>query len=116
MSVGKLAQKSAFKQSKEFTGGADKKIFKALKKTKINKKGLAKEILWFFGACFIALIAGFIIYYLIGEFLTAIFVDLVNSFGSITIFYWRIFLFSLIGVYVARLIIWAVKTVALGNR
>ncbi len=113
MSVGKLATKSAFGQSKELTGGADKKIFKALKKTKVNKKGFAREILWFFGACFIALIAGFIIFYLIGEFLNTIFIDMVNTFGSITVFYWRIFLFSLIGVYISRLVIWAVKTVAL---
>ncbi len=113
MGVQKLAANSAFKQSKELTGGADKKIFKALSKAKIPKKKLAKEILWFFGAVFIAFIAGFLVYYLIGEFLTNVFVEFVTDLQSITKFYYWIFLFNLIGVYIARLIIWAIKTVML---
>ena len=115
MGVGNLAAGQAFKGSKDATGGMDKKLFKALKKSKINKKTLAKEVLWFFGACLIAFITGFLVYYLIGEFLTSVFVDFVSEFKSITKFYFWIFLFNLIGVYVARLIIWAIKTVALGN-
>lgn len=115
MGVGKMASNQAFKGSKEFTGGADKKIFKALKKAKFSKKKLAKEILWFFGACFIAFITGFLVFYLIGEFLTSIFVQYITDLGSITKFYYWIFLFNLIGVYIARLIVWAIKTVALKN-
>jgi len=113
MALDKLAQGAAFKQTKEFTGGADKKIFKALSKAKVPKKRLAKEILWFFGACLIAFISGFLVYYLIGEFLTSIFLQYVTDLGSFTKFYYRIFLFNLIGVYLARIIVWAVRTVAL---
>lgn len=115
MGLGNAASGQAFKQTKDFTGGADKKIFKALKSSKFSKKKIAKEILWFFGACIIAAISGFLVYYLIGEFLTEVFVDYVNQLGSLTKFYFRIFLFNLVGVYVARLVVWAVKTVAFGN-
>ncbi len=113
MGLGTMASNSAFKETKQFTGGMDKKIFKALSKTKINKGKLAKEILWFFAACIIAFISGFLIYYLIGEFLTFAFVDYVQDFGSIAKFYFWIFFFCLIGVYITRLIVWAIKTVAL---
>ena len=115
MGLGNMAAGQAFKNTKEYTGGADKKIFKALQRAKLSKKKIAKEILWFFGACIIAAITGFLVYYLIGEFLTEVFVDFINSLGSLTKFYFRIFLFNLIGVYVARLVVWAVKTVAFGN-
>ena len=116
MALGKLATKSAFKQTKGLTGGADKKIFKALKKAKIDKRRMAIEILWFFGAALIAFLAGFLVFYLIGEFLTEIFVDFITKLGSITKFYYWIFLFCFIGVYVARIIVWAIKMVAIGKK
>ena len=107
-----MAANQGFGQTKGLTGGADKKIFSALKGAKLGKKVIAKEVLWFFGACLISSITGFLVFYLIGEFLTEIFVDFINQLGSLTKFYLRIFLFNLIGVYVARLIVWAVRTVA----
>lgn len=111
MALGKVAAKSAFKESKELTGGADKKLFKVLSKSKMSKQKLAAEILWFFGAAFIAAIAGFLAFYLIGEFLTDVFVDYVKQLDSMTKFYFWIWLFCFIGVYIARLIVWAIKTV-----
>ena len=116
MGLGKLAGKSAFKQTKDFTGGADKKIFKALSKAKINKRKMAIEVLWFFGALLIAVFTGFLVFYLIGEFLTDIFVDFVYRLGTITKFYFWILLFCFIGVYITRLIVWAIKMVAVGKR
>ena len=113
MGLGKLASKSAFKQTKGVTGGADKKIFKALSKAKINKKRIAKEVLWFFGACLLAFITGFFVFYLIGAFLDEIFIEFVQRLGSLTKFYFWIFIFCVIGVYISRLIVWAIKTVAI---
>lgn len=113
MGLGKVASNSAFKQSKQFTGGADKKVFKALSKAKVNKRRLAIEVLWFFGGAFIAFVTGFLVFYLIGEFLTSVFVEYVQQLDSMTKFYFWIFIFCFIGVYIARLLVWAVKTVAL---
>ena len=110
MGVGKVASRQAFKQTTSVTGGADKKLFKALKKAKVGKKVLAREILWLFGASFIAFIAGFLVYYLIGEFLTEVFVSYTNDMPIVKFYFW-IFLFSLIGVYIARLIVWAIRMV-----
>jgi len=111
MGLGKVAANSSFKQSKELTGGADKKIFRVLSKAKINKKRFAIEILWFFGAAMIASLFAFLTFYLIGQFMTDVFVEFVQKLDSTTKFYFWIFLFCFIGVYISRLIFWAVKTV-----
>lgn len=111
MGLEKVAANSAFKQSKEFTGGADKKVFKALSKAKVNKKRLAIEVLWIFGGALIAFFVAFIVFYLIGQFMTDVFVEFVQKLDSLTKFYFWIFIFCFIGVYIARLIVWAMKTV-----
>lgn len=113
MALAKVATNSAFKQSKEFTGGADKKILKAA--AKVNKRALAIEVLWFFGAAMIAFISAFLVFYLVGEFLTSVFVEYVKQLDSMTKFYFWIFLFCFIGVYVTRLLVWAIKTIAIKN-
>ncbi len=115
MALEKIAQNSAFKETRGVTGGKDKQIFKALSKAKVSKKKIAQEVLWFFGACIIAFLVAFLIFYLIGEFVTAVFIDFINDYGTITKFYFLIFLLSIIGVYVARLIVWAIKTVVAKN-
>ncbi len=112
MGLGKVASNSAFKQTSDLTGGADKKVFRALSKAKINKKRFAIEILWFFAALLIAFVVGFLVFYLIGEYLTASFTEYIKMFDSATKFYFWIFLFCVIGVYITRLIVWAIKTVA----
>ena len=111
MGLEKVASNTAFKNTKEFTGGMDKKIFSALGKSKVNKKRIAIEVLWIFGAAFIAFITAFLVFYLIGQFMTDVFVEFIEKLDSMTKFYFWIFLFCFIGVYVARLIVWAVKTV-----
>ena len=115
MALGKVASNSAFKQSKDLTGGADKKIFKAVSKFKGSKRRIAIEVLWFFGAAIIGFITAFIVFYLIGEFLTSVFVEYVKQLDSMTKFYFWIFLFCFIGVYVARLLVWAIKMVSIKN-
>jgi len=112
MALKKVAANSAFKQTKDMTGGADKKIFKALSKAKLGKKKIAIEVLWFFAALLISFVTGFLVFYLIGEYLTESFTEYIKMFDSATKFYFWIFLFCLIGVYITRLIVWAIKTVA----
>ncbi len=116
MALAKVASNSAFKQSKDLTGGLDKKIFKAGYKFKGGMRRLAVEVLWFFGAAMIAFLAGFLVFYLIGEFLTSTFVEYVKQLDSMTKFYFWIFLFCFIGVYIARLLVWAIKMVLKGGK
>ncbi len=74
-------------------------------------KTVAREVLFFLGAVFFALLLGFIVFYLFGVLFSDSFVQLANDFGLVKLYYFLSFC-CFVGIYITRLTVWAIKTVS----
>ena len=107
----RVPQQALYRQTMTMVRTSEKKLIEqlTLKNQKIKKQVIAKELLWFFSASLIGFIFGILIFYLLGELFPPMFIQFTQDMGSITTLYFFISLICFIGVYVARLVFWAIK-------
>jgi hypothetical protein len=106
----RVPKQALYRQTMTLVQTSEKKLIQqlTLKNQKIKKQVIAKEFLWFFGASFIAFLMGVLIFYSVGEMFPLLFMQLTEQLGSITNLYFFISMICFLGVYIARLIYWAV--------
>jgi hypothetical protein len=107
----RIPQQALYKQTMSVVQSSEKKLIAQLnlKNTKIKKRVIARELLWFFGAASIGFVFGILIFYIIGEISSSFFMQLTMDMGSVINLFFFISLICFIGVYIARLVFWAVK-------
>jgi hypothetical protein len=112
--IERLPERALYRQMTGMTSGLERKIFspKKLKPT-VKVKQIAREVLWFFGSLLISVLLGFFLFYLTGELLPSLFVQMVSDIGSITWFYYCICIGCFLGIYLIRAVVWAFKTITL---
>lgn len=112
--IERVPQRALYRQTRQMITSAERKAMRpqaSQKDLKLQK--IAREVIWFFASLVLALLFGLIVFYLLGEFLPDTFISLVDDLGSINMLYYIISLSGFAGIYVARIIVWAVKKVTL---
>ncbi len=97
----------SFKAASESQDSLFKK-FESKKKEQF-KVALAREVKWFFASLLLAPLMGFIFYYIFANVIKDTMIDLAKYFDGVETLYFIIVGISLIGIYTARMIIWALK-------
>jgi hypothetical protein len=107
----RVPQQALYKQTMSLVRTSEKKLIQqlTLKNQKIKKQVIARELLWFFAAALIGFVFGVLIFYMVGEIFPPLFIQMTEDLGSITTLFFFISLLCFLGVYIARLIFWAVK-------
>lgn len=108
----RLPERALYKQTRKFSRDSEKKIMAQLtnQKKQNRKKKIAREVLWFFAAIVVSVIAGFALFYFIGEFFPNAFISIINQTKSVILMYLVLFIVCFIGVYFARIVNWALKS------
>ena len=109
----RMPERALYKQTRKFTRNSEKKLMAQLENKKKQKRSqkIAKEILWFFASLFIAVIGAFILFYAIGEIFPQTFIQLIILVKSTIVLYMIFLAICFVGVYFARIISWALKTI-----
>ncbi len=79
------------------------------KKREEFKVAFAREVKWFFASLILAPLMGFIFYYIFANVIKDTMIDLAKYFDGVETLYFIIVGISLVGIYVARIILWALK-------
>lgn len=113
--IERIPQRALYRQTRVLTKGVEKSMLKGFSKApaKTNTGGLAKEILWFFSSLVIAILIAFLIFYLVSHFLEELLYLGTKVTGSVYNFYYLLFSTCFIGIYVIRVINWAIKMITL---
>lgn len=99
--------RKSFKAAAESQDSLFKK-FQSKKKEQF-KVAFAREVKWFFASLLLAPLMGFIFYYIFANIITDTMIDLAKYFDGVETLYFIIVGISLFGIYIARLIVWALK-------
>lgn len=106
----RIPERALYRQSMKLTRSMEKGMQgKGVKKSPGTKKKIAREVLWLLGSIVASLFIAFIIFYLFGALIPDTFLLLAQQLGLIALYY-VIAVTSLAGIYIARLMVWAIKT------
>lgn len=107
----RIPQRALYRQTRVVTKGLEKKAMQGLTKSpsKFNKQKFAREVLWFFSSIIIAFILAFLLFYLATHFFES-FIGLgIQATGTVYNFFYVLLLVCFIGVYIIRIVGWAVS-------
>ncbi|MCF8297668.1 MAG: hypothetical protein K9J13_09020 [Saprospiraceae bacterium] len=108
--VQRVPQRALYRQTIKLSRGLDKSVVKGLKGKKVSgKQKFARELLWFFATILLSLSLALGIYYIIGQIIPETLYQLVIDIGSMVKFYYLLSLICFVGIYLVRIIIWAIK-------
>lgn len=84
------------------------KKFESNKKEQF-KRGVAREVKWFFISLIVAPLLAFAFYYLFAQVAPNIMINMARYLNSVEMLFLTIAIFCFVGVYIARVFIWALK-------
>lgn len=106
----RIPQRALYRQTRVIVKGIEKKTMSGLTKSpsRFNKKKLAKEVLWFFASALIAFLLAFLVFYISTHFFSS-FVNLgIGVVGSVYNFFYVLLLVCFLGIYISRIVGWAI--------
>jgi hypothetical protein len=104
-------ERELYRKSFKAAAESQDSLFKKFenKKKEQLKAGFAREVKWFFVCLILAPLMGFVFYYLFANIIKDSMIDLAKYFGGVETLYFVLVFISLIGIYISRLIVWALK-------
>lgn len=113
----RMPQRALYRQTRSYTRSLEKSIFKKGKTKKSGNTGrkIAIEVLWFFSSAILALLIAFMLFYLFSHFSTRIMNIGIYATGSIYHFFYFLVILCFVGIYIIRLINWAIKKLTINN-
>lgn len=107
----RVPERSLYRQTRLLTRSLERKTMKGF--TEVPKLGnagnFAKELLWFFASVLIALLLALMMFYVVSHFLEGLLSLGIYVAGSVYNFFYLLVVVSFIGVYMVRLVNWAIK-------
>jgi hypothetical protein len=107
----RIPERSLYRQTRVLSRTLEKQTMKGF--TSVPKLGgagnLAKEVLWFFAAAILAILIALMLFYVVSHFLENILSLGIYVAGSVYRFFYLLVAVCFIGVYMVRLVNWAIK-------
>jgi hypothetical protein len=107
----RIPERSLYRQTRVLSRTLEKQTMKGFSQTpKLEGAGnIAKEILWFIASALIALLLGLMLFYIVSHFLENLLSLGIYVAGSVYRFFYLLVAVCFIGVYMVRLVNWAIK-------